>query len=255
MGNVLKKYIVTGILLFFTCLTVSAQKSINDSSITFTCIGINYAYMIPGGDLAKRFGNNSSVGGSVTLKHRNHWTLTVDGQFIFGNKIREDGILNGISTNDNKIIGVDGAYADVRMYERGYHFSANLGRIFTFKKPNPNSGIWLTAGAGFLQHKIRIEPIGNTVPELSKQYRKGYDRLTNGLELREFIGYTYFGRKKLINFYVGFEFIQAFTSNRRDFNFDTRTHDDKQRTDLLYGLRAGWVLPLYKRPPEKFYLY
>jgi hypothetical protein len=246
------------LILIFTIFFISeskSQKSINDSSITFSFVGINYGYMIPGGDLVKRFGNNSEVGLSYSIKLKNKWTIGLDGQFIFARKVKENHILDEITSTNNTIIGVDGNYADIRFFERGYHFTANLGRIFSFKKPNPNSGIWITAGAGFLQHKIRIENIGNTVPELTKQYLKGYDRLTNGFELREFIGYAYFGRKRLINIYAGFEFIQAFTKCRRDYNFDTRTHESNNRIDLLNGLRIGWLLPLYKRPPEKFYLY
>ncbi len=247
--------LLLGLLSGITASTSRAQKSINDSSITFSFVGINYGYMIPGGDMARRFGANSSVGGSYSLKLKSHWTISADGQFLFGNKIREDHILDGIKTADGKIIGVDGGYGDVRLYERGYHLNLNLGRVFSFKKPNPNSGIWLTVGAGFLQHKIRIEPVGNNVPELDNSYRKGYDRLTNGLELREFIGYLFFSKKRLVNLYAGFELIQGFTQNRRDYNFDTKEHDSTRRTDLLYGFRLGWLLPLYKRPPEKFYLY
>lgn len=247
-------FFITLFLIHASSVCLFGQKSINDSSITFSFIGINYGYMIPGGDLAKRFGNNSAIGLSYTIKLKSHWSISADGQYLFGNKIREEHILDGITTKDNKIIGVDGGYGDVRLYERGFHLSANFGRVFSFNKPNPNSGIWVTAGAGFLQHKIRIEPVGNNVPELNKSYRKGYDRLTNGIELREFIGYVFFSNKRLINLYAGFEFIQGFTKNRRDYNFDTKTHDTSNRTDLLYGIRVGWLLPLYKRPPDRYYI-
>lgn len=110
-------------------------------------------------------------------------------------------------------------------------------------------------GAGLLQHKIRIETIGNTVPQLDKEYKKGYDRLSNGLSLHEMIGYYHFGNKHLINFYAGFEFIQAFTENRRSYNFDEMKKDETKRVDLLFGIRAGWMLPVYRRAPQKFYFY
>ena len=245
------------LILIFTCNCpfnfIQAQKNINDSSITFSFVGINYGYMIPGGDMAKRFGNNSAIGLDFCVKLKSKWTISADGQFIFGNKIREKNILKDIADPNGRILSQNGGYADIRLYERGYYITVNFGRIFSFKKPNPNSGIWITAGAGFIQHKIRIETADNDVPELSKKYRKGYDRLTNGFELREFLGYVYFSKKRLINLYVGFEFTQGFTQNRRDYNFDTKTHDDTKRTDLLSGIRVGWLLPLYKRPPDKFY--
>jgi hypothetical protein len=250
----LKKLLLVFIALFSISLA-HAQKNINDSAVAFSFPGINYCFMAPAGDLASRFGNNSAIGGSYNFKFKKGWTISVDGQFLFGGNVKEDHLLDGIADDDQKIIAIDGGYADVRLYERGYHFTLNVGKIFSFKRPNPNSGIWITAGAGLLQHKIRIENIGNNAPQLSKEYKKGYDKLTNGLALREFIGYVYFGKKRLVNFYAGFEFVQAFTKSRRDYNFDTRTRDNESRTDMLNGIRLGWLLPLYKRPPDKYYLY
>jgi hypothetical protein len=55
------------------------------------------------------------------------------------------------------------------------------------------------------------------------------------------------------NFYIGIELMQAFTMNRRSYNFDTMETDYTKRTDLLFGLRAGWILPLYARAPKAYY--
>jgi hypothetical protein len=175
--------------------------------------------------------------------------------FIFGDRVNEDGLFEGLSTSNGEIIGLDGLYAEVRVFERGYHLSAQFGKIFSFGSPNPNSGILVSAGPGFIQHKIRIEAVGNTVPALRDDYLKGYDRLTNGIELNEFVGFVLFGNKQLLNFYAGFEFIQAFTANRRDYNFNAPEEDGAEKVDLMYGFRIGWILPLYKKKPAEFYYY
>ena len=104
-----------------------------------------------------------------------------------------------------------------------------------------------------MQHKIKIETVGNTVPFLNKEYRKGYDHLSNGLALHQFIGYQYMGNKKTINFFAGFDFFEGFTQNRRDFNFDEMKKDEMKRKDILLGIKAGWILPLYKQAPNSFY--
>jgi hypothetical protein len=153
------------------------------------------------------------------------------------------------------VIGADGLVADVRVYERGYQFSAAFGKIFPVSKLNPNSGIMLMAGPGFMQHKIRIESIGNTAPQINEDYRKGYDRLSNGFELREFIGFVSFGNRQLVNFYAGIELIQAFTENRRDHTFDNPSLAGQKRTDLMYGFKVGWIIPFYKKKPKEFYMY
>ena len=203
--------------------------------------------------MGERFGTNASVGGHYGFKLKSNWTFDASVGFLFGNDVKEPGHMSNIYTAQGAIIGVDGRYADVRIFERGYHVSLNFGRLFCLQKPNPNSGIQVNVGAGFLQHKIKIEVIENTVAQLNDDYIQGYDRLANGWMLKEFIGYRYHGNKKLINFLVGFEFIQGFTAGRRNWNFDTQEPGDEERTDLLYGIKVGWMVPLYGKTRSTFY--
>jgi hypothetical protein len=109
---------------------------------------------------------------------------------------------------------------------------------------------------GLFQHKIRIQDDPQVVvSSLAGDYKKGYDRLTNGLAITEFIGYQHFAKNRLINFYAGIELTQGFTQNRRDYNFDTFERDDAKRFDGLVGFKLGWVLPFYlsDNPDEIFY--
>src|SRR5690606_34872644 len=107
----------------------------------------------------------------------------------------------------------------------------------------------------FFQHKIDFEVDETVVPQLNKDYKKGYDRLTNGFMITQFVGYAFFDAKKRINLYAGFEFSQAFTQNRRPWNFDQFLQDDTKRVDLLSGFRIGWILPLYPKSTEQFFYY
>lgn len=204
--------------------------------------------------MLKRFGNSSAASLNIDFKTRQYWTFGINGSYIFGNDVYES-LFDSIATPNGGIIDRDGQFADIRLYERGFTVSATGGRMFHFNRPNPNSGVVATLGLGFIQHKIRIETIGNTVPELSKEYKKGYDRLSNGLLLSENIGYMYLSNNRLWNIYLGFEFQQGFTKNRRAVNFDTNTTDDHQRLDVLYGAKLMWILPLYKKAPQDFYTY
>jgi len=234
---------------------VLAQSGVRDSMIRFTFLGVNYGLYQPGGDLADRFGMNSILGGHLLHKTSKNYVFGFSGGYIFGDKVKQEGLLDAISTKTGQVIGLDGLYAEIRIFQRGYHVSASFGKIFTFNKPNPNSGLILLGGPGFIQHKIRIETIGETVPALRDEYLKGYDHLTNGFELHEFIGYVFFSNRQLVNFYGGFEFIQGFTANRRDYNFDSTGEKDNNRIDLMYGVKLGWILPLYKKKPAAYYLY
>ena len=111
------------------------------------------------------------------------------------------------------------------------------------------------AGIGFMQHKIRIENKDNDTPQLAGDLVKGYDRLSNGRMFNQFIGYMNLSNNHLVNFFAGLEVTEGFTRNRRSVNYDTGKHDGTKRLDMLYGLRFGWVLPLYSRAPEKVYYY
>ena len=133
---------------------------------------------------------------------------------------------------------------------------AHVGKLIPVGFSNPRSGLRLTVSAGLLQHKIRIQddPL-SFVPHLDDDYKKGYDKLSNGLAFTEFVGYQLLSTNKRINFFAGFEFTQGFTMNRRAFDFDTRQQDTANRVDLNVGFRVGWVLPFYvgQRASEEIY--
>ena len=232
-----------------------AQSTLKDSSFAFSMVGTSYSFELPGGDLAKRFGYNSSIGVNFLRKTKHDWVWGADANFLFGNQLKETGILDSIKTAEGHIINQNGEYAEIRMFERGMTSTLKFGKMLHVLAPTANSGIILLGSAGFMLHKIRIEDIGNASPQLSKEMKKGYDRLTNGFCTSEFIGYMYIGKKKTVNFFAGLEFYQGFTEGRRKWDYDLMRPDSGKRLDLLYGIRAGWILPLYKRTPDLYYFY
>ena len=250
----MKKIYVIILLFINFSFTSFGQASLKDSCINMSLITISYGYQFPSGDLAKRFYSNSAIGAGYLFKTKKNWIFGADGFFMFRDKIKETDILKNISTSDGNIIDGNGLYADYNLYERGYNVGIKVGKIIPFYGPNKNSGITFLCGTGFLQHKIRIENPGNGAYQILGDYKKGYDRLTNGLSFSEFIGYTYLGNKKLLSFFAGFEFTQAFTQNRR-YNFDLMGYDNTKRHDYLSGFKLGWVIPIYKQAPNKYYYY
>lgn len=233
-----------------------AQVSITDSAIFTPIIYATYSYMWPGGDLAQRFGSNSSIGGGFMLKTAGNWVFGVEGNFMFGQSVKNsDSILKSISTSNGFLIDANGMYADLVYYERGYNFLAKVGKIIPLFGPNPNSGLMITAGGGYLQDKVRIHNPGNTAPQILGDYKKGYDKLDGGIMLQGTIGYMYLSNTRLLNFYVGFEFMQTWTKSLRDFDFETREKDTKQYNSQFYGIKVKWMIPLYRRSPKEFYYY
>ncbi len=243
------------ILLLSICSLSKAQVSLKDSAISMVMIRPSYGLQLPGGDMAIRFGFNQSVGLGVSYKNKRGWMISAEGAFIFGTKISQPGLFAGLTTSEGTIIGSDGLYADIRAFERGYYVTLGAGKLFPVLKPNPNCGFIIEGSLGFMQHKIKIQDKKNSVPALNEAYAKGYDRLTNGLAVREFVGYLYVGNHRLVNFYGGVEAIQGFTAGRRDFIYTEMKADKEARLDLLFGIRIGWVIPLFKEAPDEFYIY
>ncbi len=242
------------ILLIFTTYLGYSQSSVSDSSIMIPMIYVSYGYQWPGADMKVRFGSNSNICGGVQLKLKRNWLFGADFNYLFSNKVNGgDTLFSEIDTDDGYLIDRNGELADPLLYERGFYTSVRFGKLFPVLSPNPNSGPFIMGGVGLLQHKIRIENAGNAAPQIIGDYVKGYDKLTNGIGFSEFIGYMYMGNQRLISFFGGVEFTQAFTQSRRSYDFNLGARDAQKRTELLWGFKVGWIIPFYKRAPKGYY--
>ncbi len=240
-------------LVFLIPVMVFAQ--LNDNAVNMFNVNLTYAFHVPGGDMAKRFGVSSMIGPAVEFKHKSNWIIGLEYGYIFGGNLKQTDILDHLKDETGNIINEYGEYGTILMTERGFYAGGSIGKIIPVLAPNPNSGIRLQVGAGLLEHHIHIENKDNNIPCVLGDYRKGYDRRTNGLSLKEFIGYHFLDPKGYFNFYAGFEFYQAWTYNRRNLNYDTGLPDDELKHDYLYGFRVGWILPLYRKDPDPFYYF
>ena len=140
------------------------------------------------------------------------------------------------------------------IFERGQTLTFNAGKIFNVIGPNPNSGIIVKLGMGFMRHKIRIENENNLVPQLDQDHLPYYDRLTMGIHFHQFIGYQHMSNNRLTNFNIGFDFYQGFTQGMRDYQIDLMGPYLDKRIDLLYGIRVGWIIPVFRQAPKEFYI-
>jgi hypothetical protein len=247
-------------ILFIIALVLSiagkTQKTALDTTLFDPHVTMSYAYQIPGGDLASRFGNNNNLGIGFHIKSRTQWYYGVQATFLFGSRvISEKGFLQNLLVEEKFILDNDGFPAKFDFQERGFTVTGEFGRLFNLIGHNLNSGLLVKFGTGLMQHKIRIEHQESEINQLDDEYGKGYDRLTNGLVLNQFVGYYHMSNNRLINFTVGLEAWQGFTQSRRDLNFDTMEADTKKRNDNLVGIRAGWTLHLYKRMSDHYYYY
>lgn len=239
-------------LLFSLIAINGVAQSLRDTSIAGILIAGNFGYFFPGGDFAKRFGNTSSVGGTIFRKTRSNYFIGLGSDFIYGRNVKDAAFIDSISSG-NDLIGYTGTIAEVALYARGFTAYATAGTLVPIRRINPNSGILFTAGLGFLQHKIRIVDLDEILLQLDDTYKKGYDRLTNGILLCQSVQFLNLDAHHRINFKIGLEFKEALTRNRRSWNFDERRQDEALRFDLMFGLSGSWILPFYSKSEERFY--
>jgi hypothetical protein len=249
------RILVICILLAPSFIT-EAQQSLRDSAITIPTVRATFGFHIPGGDMSDLFGPAFTIGGDFMVKTKRNLIVGFEGNFIFGSTIKnEEEILASISTEQGWIIDIYGNRADIFMYERGLSAFYKMGAVFPFAGPNPNSGLYFTVGPGYMQHKVRIENIEGTAPQVLDDYSKGYDRFSGGFALSEFIGYLHYGNSKRINFFAGLEFVQAWTSSLRPYDFNMMGKDTEKRFDLMAGIKIGWMIAFYKKAPDSYYYY
>ena len=232
--------------LFISTLTFNVNAQLESKTQSF--FSPRYTFQIPGGDMSDRFGVNSSLGLAFVTKKENGKYFGINGNYQFGSDVKEPGLIQNLLSTNNEIISVEGKPASVLIQQRGFNFSVDAGKFIRFKNSKNESGILFTIGAGFIQHNIRYEHQLDDIPQLDGDYEKGYDRLSNGLMLSQNIGWLFFSKKRFGDFYFGLELIEGITSSRREYNFDTLTSDKGDvRLDLLFGIKAGWIVPFYKK--------
>lgn len=250
-----QKVIVILAFLMIGASQLFSQRNVSDDIISTPYIGLHYGANIPGKDYADRFGFTNHLGGIIGYKTNMNWIFAIDGNFMFGQAVNEPFLLDNISDNQGVVINSSGSPAEVLFFQRGFNVNGAIGYIFPGTGHNPNSGVMLKIGAGYMQHKIRIESQEDEVPQIENDYLQGYDRLTAGLNTTQFIGYSFMANGGVYNFYTGFYFVQGFTYNKRDLFWDRPNYEvpKGQRQDFQFGIRFGWMVPTYKRQPKDFY--
>jgi hypothetical protein len=251
------KYLNVFIIIFVLFVEVDAQRKIDrgvllDPGFLF---GLDYGYNFAGGDLKDRFGNNLKVEANLSyIFKESGFAAGIRANYFFGDTVYQD-VLAHLRDQNGHILGINGDYGQVKLRQRGFQTGFFAYNVFSFGNLNKRSGIKIDLGVSFIQHWIRLQDDYNTIAQFNDPYDKGYDRLTNGVALDEFIGFQYMSNNRRINFYAGFSFTQAWTQNRRDYDFASMSSLQEKRLDLMSGFKFGWILPVFleSQPEEIFY--
>lgn len=218
-------------------------------------ISPNYTFQVPFGKMAKRFGVNSLFGANLSFKVKYNWLLGAEGGFLYGTNVKEGYVLNNISTLNGQHITQNENLTNIHLQEQGFNLKFVFGKIITFSTNSPDGGLMLQTGLGYLQHKIAIAVKGSELPQLNSDYKRGYDRLTAGPVLSQFVGGLFLKRKNFFSLYAGLQFDVAFTKGQRNYDFYVMSPLKDNRVDMFLGVKVGWVIPIFLQTSEKEYYY
>jgi hypothetical protein len=242
-------------LLLFTLYSLSAQGLAGERNAgSAFLVEMGYARQFTSGDLGDRFGNDWSIELGVDyIAEGSNWTYGIFGQYLFGSIVKED-VLASLRTSSGFVIGNQRDPTDVQLRMRGHFGGLRVGRIISLGGDNPRSGLKLAFGAGWMTHWIRIQKDPTqAINQLIGDYKTGYDRRSAGPALYQFLGYQNLSLSGRVNFYFGAEFFEGFTQERRDFNFTNENTFEKNRLDLIAGIRVGLIIPIYISEGREIY--
>ena len=214
-----------------------------------------YTHQFPVGNLSERFGDNSSIGFSFFTEKENNFFYGIQGNYLFGNNVKDSSIFENLTTSTGALIGADGHYANVNLMERGFDIYLMAGYAFHIKKSDL-SGFYLSGGVGFLQHKIFIDTKNQNIPQLDEDYKKGYDRLSSGLSTKWEASYKYYSPNGKFQMYSGINMTVGYTKNMRPYLFDQMEYSSNEMNlNNLLGINIGIIIPIHRRNEEKFHYY
>ena len=234
------------------CIVFMYSNAQGNKQAAFT---FNYNYQVPIGSLSNTYGNNSAIGASYFVEKNNNIIFGIEGSYLFGNNIKDTTIFENISTSTGAIIGSDGRYTDIKLMQRGCDAYIFVGYAFHPSKNNL-SGIYISQGIGYLQHKIFIDTKNQNVPQLNENMKEGYDQFSNGISTKFAIDFKYYHKKGRFQISSGFNYIMAHTKNQRLYDFvNQKYYDSLKKWDKLLGFKIEVIIPVNRKNEEEFHYY
>lgn len=242
---ILHKIGVSGLLImiFWTSHITAQTHAINEvNTLSFSA---SFAYAFPVGRLSDRFGSGYQVAGLVEwMTWPGNWVVGLEGRYGYGADVREN-VLGFLQDRDGEIVGRDLSLSNVFLSARLMTIGLYGGKLHSLNKENARSGIRWTIGLAHLRHWIKVNDEMRSLPQIEGEYAKGYDRLTAGYALTQFIGFQHVSLDRRLNIIVGFDLMEGLTRSQRDYDYQLQMGDKSTRIDMTIGFRAGIAVGLY----------
>jgi hypothetical protein len=209
---------------------------------SFLLLRVGGGFYLTGADLAKGFPQFASMPAGLYYKSGSNITVGINHTPFWGNRVNYSNLFGDMLGPSGEVIDQNGFPTVIRYYMRGSATNLTVGKLLG-GKGGKSGQFELALGAGFMQHFVKMRfDVGRT-PQLEGDYAKGYDRLTNGLQLVQHFRWHYLN-PETISVFAGLDVAQGFTQNRRGWNFADGGPDNSKHFDFYSGLSAGIIIPL-----------
>ncbi|MBS3914933.1 MAG: hypothetical protein KG003_10560 [Bacteroidetes bacterium] len=229
------------VFIFFFCHFATAQtpeKKVSHSIIMKTGAGYNLGIV----DLGKRFPAYSTLPAELYYTNDNY-SFGISYNHFLGNRVKVDSLYGGIVGDSRLMFDREGFPGIIRYYMRGFTLQFTAGKLYPIKPEWKHSRIEVRLGAGIMQHKITAKFDRGKLPQIEGEYAKGYDKLSNGPLFTQAVNFHYLNTET-VSFFAGINFGQAFTKNRRSWDYGLMRQDVTLRKDFFIGASAGVLIPI-----------
>lgn len=237
--------------LLLLTLLIGFHISAQESRVVFN---FSYGMDKPLADLNDRFGYNYSPTGELNYEFSNNVYVGVHGSYMLGSFVKED-VIKPLRIKTGELISQQKSFVKITLKQRMYNLGVHFGKFINISKKKNQHGPVLQFGVGLLTHYIIFNDEFASTVQLLGNYGKGYDRLTRGYNISQFIGYKYKNADGRLNVYAGIQLLEANTKSLRPIDFDTGKYGGAGRLDVLAGFRVGASFILWKgsKKGEIFY--
>lgn len=233
----MKKYVILAFI--FIGIKSNAQK--HQFQLNFS-----YGIDIPLGDLQDRYGLDYNPALDIVYTVNQKTFFGVHGHYILGNRVKEDVIAPLRHEETGGLIDQTRDISFITLKQRAYLFGIHGGRFFNISKTDLKHGPRLRFGISMLTHYIIFNDERASTFQLRGIYSSGYDRLTRGFSLEQFIGYQVIMKNTNTVLFGGVNVVESRGKSLRPIDFDTGVYGGDQRNDILFGFRVGASIQLYE---------
>ncbi len=205
-------------------------------------IGFGFGFNTPLADLKDRFG--TMYGGDLSV---NFYRGDIESQFgfkagFFTSDVVKEDPLAVYRTSSGQLLSREGVPTVVNRRMAASFIGIDFKKNLMFLDKNERAKLFVGAGVGLMQHKIRFVEFSKSVTLAFEEYGKGHDRNSRGIYIENQVGVKFRNGPRKFDFMINA--FEGFLNQAGPIQFDNMSEEKNQRFDVGLGIKVVWYLGL-----------